>query len=92
MISFTWYLDLFINVFMTMHELPMSERVLKENIIHYGLWNASKKPMMWSYLKPLHEEMKQLEDWVIMEDVVVTNSKWELQFLIAFVICPQDVL
>lgn len=59
---------------MTMHELPMSERVLKENIIHYGLWNASKKPMMWSYLKPL-QEMKQLEDGEIMEDVVVTNSK-----------------
>lgn len=42
-------------VFMTMNELPMSERVLKENIIYYGLWIASKKPMMWSYLKPLHE-------------------------------------
>lgn len=62
-------------VFMTMNELPMSERVLKENIIYYGLWIASKKPMMWSYLKPLHKEMKQLEDGVIMEDVMVTNSK-----------------
>lgn len=79
-------------VFMTMNELPLSERVLKENIIYYGLWIASKKPMMWSYLKPLHEKMKQLEDGVIMEDVMVRNSKGELQFLIAFVICPQDVL
>lgn len=79
-------------VFMTMNELPLSERVLKENIIYYGLWIASKKPMMWSYLKPLHEKMKQLEDGVIMEDVMVRNSKGELQFLNAFVICPQDVL
>lgn len=36
-----------------MYELLMLERVLKENIIYYGLWNVLKKFMMWSYLKLL---------------------------------------
>lgn len=63
----------------------MSERVLKENIIYYGLWIASKKPMLWSYLKPLHEEMKHLEDGVIMQDV--NGDKFKMRATILNCVC-----
>lgn len=63
----------------------MSERVLKENIIYYGLWIASKKPMLWSYLKPLHEEMKHLEDGVIMQDV--NGDKFKMRATILSCVC-----
>ena len=55
-------------VFMIINEIPPSERKLKENIVYYGLWIAAKKPQMWSYLKPLHEELCKLEDGVQLED------------------------
>lgn len=55
-------------VYMLVNELPPTERKLKENIIYYGLWIGSKKPQMWSYLKPMHQEMTKLEDGVHMSD------------------------
>ncbi|CAG2216785.1 unnamed protein product [Mytilus edulis] len=55
-------------VYMLINELPIGERKLKENIVYYGLWICSKKPVMWSYLKPLHEELSKLEDGVEMKD------------------------
>lgn len=53
---------------MMINEIPINERKLKENIIYYGLWISSRKPIMWSYLKPLHEEICKLEDGIKMKD------------------------
>ncbi|XP_063403282.1 uncharacterized protein LOC134712602 [Mytilus trossulus] len=60
-------------VFMIINELPPSERKLKENIVYYGLWIGAKKPLMWSYLKPLHEELCKLEDGVELVDNCGSN-------------------
>jgi hypothetical protein len=55
-------------VYLTINELPTTDRKLKENVIYYGLYIASKKPQMWSYLKPLYQELKQLEEGVKVDD------------------------
>jgi hypothetical protein len=55
-------------VYMLVNELPPTERKLKENVIYYGLWIGSKKPQMWSYLKPLHQEMTKLENGIQVSD------------------------
>lgn len=62
-------------VYMLINELPLSERKLKENIIYYGLWISSRKPIMWSFLKPLHKEMCELEDGVCMKDYKETSFR-----------------
>lgn len=55
-------------VYLIINELPIKERKLKENTLFYGVWISVKKPVMWSYLKPLYEEMKLLEQGVEFKD------------------------
>lgn len=48
-------------VYLLVNELPLKERKKRENTLFYGIWLSSKKPMMWSFLKPLFEEIKTFE-------------------------------
>lgn len=68
-------------VYMLINELPVSERKLKENIIYYGLWISSRKPIMWSYLKPFHKELCELEDGVYVKDCNDTPFCWRATVL-----------
>ncbi|XP_078533887.1 LOW QUALITY PROTEIN: uncharacterized protein LOC144820125 [Lissotriton helveticus] len=55
-------------VYLMVNELPVSQRKLRENILLYGIWVSTKKPIMWSFLKPLYEELAQLESGVSFQD------------------------
>ena len=55
-------------VYMLINELPLSQRKARENIIFYGIWISPKKPVMWSFLKPLYEELNVLEKGYEFED------------------------
>ena len=74
-------------VYMMINELPSSERKLKENIVYYGLWISSKKPIMWSFLKPLHDEMCKLEDGVNLKD----NNEKEFTMKATIINCVCDL-
>ena len=55
-------------VYLMINELPINERKLRENILFYGVWISSKKPVMWSFLKPLYDDISKLEDGVEFVD------------------------
>ena len=55
-------------VYLMINELPIAERKLRENVLFHGIWISAKKPIMWSFLKPLYEELSILEDGVQMTD------------------------
>ncbi|XP_069470109.1 uncharacterized protein [Ambystoma mexicanum] len=55
-------------VYLIVNELPISQRKLRENVLLYGIWVSSKKPVMWSFLKPLYADLAQLEDGVVFND------------------------
>ena len=55
-------------VYMLINELPIAERKSRENILFYGIWISPRKPMMWSFLKPMFEELRQLEEGVNFVD------------------------
>ena len=55
-------------VYLMINELPIAERKLRENVLFHGIWISAKKPIMWSFLKPLYEELPILEDGVQMTD------------------------
>ncbi|XP_060599450.1 uncharacterized protein LOC132753052, partial [Ruditapes philippinarum] len=48
-------------VYLLINELPISMRKQRDMSIFYGAWISPKKPQMWSFLKPLYEELKVLE-------------------------------
>ena len=48
-------------VYLLVNELPVKERKARENTIFYGVWISARKPMMWSFLKPLYTELSQEE-------------------------------
>ena len=48
-------------VYLLINELPVSLRKQRDFSIFYGAWISSRKPQMWSFLKPLYEELKLLE-------------------------------
>ena len=48
-------------VYMLINELPLSQLQARENINFYGTWISPKKLVMWSFLKPLYEELNVLE-------------------------------
>ncbi len=55
-------------VYLLVNELPLKQRKSRHNIIMYGVWISPKKPAMWSFLKPLYEELKELEKGVQLQD------------------------
>lgn len=48
-------------VYMLINELPIAKRKHRQNSLLYGVWISSKKPQMWSFLRPLYLELKHLE-------------------------------
>lgn len=48
-------------VYLLINELPIAHRKKRMNSLFYGVWISSSKPQMWSFLKPLFEELKLLE-------------------------------
>lgn len=48
-------------VYLLINELPMSMRKQRDFSVFYGAWISSRKPQMWSFLKPLYEELAHLE-------------------------------
>ena len=48
-------------VYLLINELPIPLRKQRDFSIFYGAWISSRKPQMWSFLKPLYEELKHLE-------------------------------
>ena len=44
-------------VFLLINELPLSDRKAGENTLFYGVWIASRKPVMWRFLQPLYNCM-----------------------------------
>lgn len=55
-------------VYILVNELPPhAERKLRENVLFYGVWiSILKKPIMWSFLKSLYDDISKLEDGVIL--------------------------
>lgn len=48
-------------VYMLINELPISQRKRRQNALLYGVWISNKKPQMWSFFKPLFNEVQYLE-------------------------------
>lgn len=48
-------------VYMLVNELPISQRKRRQNALLYGVWISNKKPQMWSFFKPLFDEIQYLE-------------------------------
>lgn len=48
-------------VYMLVNELPISQRKRRQNSLLYGVWISNKKPQMWSFFKPLFNEIQYLE-------------------------------
>lgn len=48
-------------VYLLINELPISLHKQRDFSIFYGAWISSRKPQMWSFLKPLYVELKLLE-------------------------------
>ena len=55
-------------VYMLINELPIKDRKARENTLFYGIWIAEKKPVMWTFLLPLYEEISILESGVTLTD------------------------
>ena len=55
-------------VYLLTNELPIADRKLRENVLFYSVWISSKKPIMWSFLKPLYNDIAQLEKGVQLDD------------------------
>lgn len=55
-------------VYLLVNELPLAQRKKRENVLLYGLWISKVKPEMWSYLKPLYEQLSKLENGVQFVD------------------------
>ena len=55
---FIWPLYLVIN------KLPHNKRFAKENLLFAGMWFGEKKPAMWTFLKPFHKSLSELEQGV----------------------------
>ena len=55
-------------VYLMINELPLAQRKLKENVVLYGIWIGRNKPMMWSYLKPLKDQMETISKGVSVTD------------------------
>ncbi|XP_071478605.1 uncharacterized protein [Diadema antillarum] len=55
-------------VYLLINELPLSDRKARENTLFYGVWISARKPVMWSFLKPLYNDLVQLENGVTFED------------------------
>ena len=55
-------------VYLMINELPLKQRKARENMIFYGFWISSKKPLMWSFLKPMYDELQLLEKGIMVKD------------------------
>lgn len=55
-------------VYLLINELPILDRKVRENVVFYGVWIAPKKPVMWSFLKPLYDDISKLENGVDLVD------------------------
>lgn len=53
-------------VYMLINELPLSQRKAREYFS--DIWISPKKPVMWSFLKPMYEELKVLENGCEFKD------------------------
>ena len=47
-------------VYMLINELPITQRKKRNYALFYGVWISCRKPQMWSFLKPLYEELNVL--------------------------------
>lgn len=71
-ISFMWYTDgvpLFKSskisiwpMFLSINELPYTERTKQENMLFAGLWFGKSKPSMASFLKPFHDSLSSIQN------------------------------
>lgn len=55
-------------VYLLINELPIKQRKARENTLFYGFWISPKKPIMWCFMKPLYEELAELEKGVQFSD------------------------
>lgn len=46
---------------MLVNELPISQRKRRHNALLYGDWISNKTPQMWSFFKPLFDEIQYLD-------------------------------
>lgn len=72
-------------VYLLINELPIVDRKLRENVVFYGVWISSKKPVMWSFLKPLYDDIAKLEHGVNFVDY--TGSEFLCQGTILTCTC-----
>ena len=71
-VSFMWYMDgvpLFKSskvsiwpMFLSINELPYSERIKPENMLFAGMWYGKSKPTMSLFLKPFYESLNELRN------------------------------
>ena len=54
-------------VYLTINELPYNKRKLKSNMLLCGLWFGHSKPFMATFMEPLHQEFKELENGISIE-------------------------
>lgn len=47
-------------VYLLINELPIVQRKKRNCVLFYGVWISCRKPKMWSFLKPLYEELNKL--------------------------------
>ena len=69
--------------YLTINELPYQQRISRENQILGGLWFGSAKPLMLSFLKPIHEELHRLETVGMTIDFSETENIYCRAFLYA---------
>ena len=56
-------------LYVSICELPQHERYLAKDIMLAGLFQGSKKPYMLTFLKPFYEELKKLEQGVMISTI-----------------------
>ena len=51
-------------VYLLVNEPLLAARKAGGNTLFYGMWVSRQKPMMWSFLKPLHQDICTLEQGI----------------------------
>ena len=51
-------------LYLIINELPYNKRFARKNMLFAGMWFGEKKPAMWTFLKPFHHSLSNLEQRV----------------------------
>ena len=60
-------------LYLIINELPYNKRFTRENMLFAGMWFGEKKPAMWTFLKPFHQSLSNMEQGVTFSVYGVGN-------------------